>query len=257
MWIVPPLPVSDAIDIYIDLFGSIDAMTSEARDTEHLRGLTSRLTPWVQAWFVYSFNEDIFFERDLDKYNRVPAWFVELDYLITGGMLVEDVLNVTQDPMYDPATEDFQGYGFYHAKNGKNWWIFRRLLQTPGFGRSMDTWEAVDRSNIGAVEYGMEAARAYRMWGIREGFLDHVKPAAIKLPSEIGGIDPRLGVPALAGPRRHYDLSGPEEFGAFFGVRPVPIVREDVQWVQYLRRHTYDIKDQLEKEKKGDIRKRR
>jgi hypothetical protein len=102
----------------------------------------------------------------------------------------------------------------------------------------------------------MEAARAYRMWGVREGFLDPVRPK-LKLPSELGGIDPVLGVPGLAGPRRHYDLSGPEEFSAILGVRPVPIARDDIQWIQLMRRHSYDIKDQIEKQEEGDVLDRR
>ena len=249
MFIPPPLPVTDAVGFYVDGVGSLEALTSSARDTEHLRGMVSRLTPWVQAPFVAAFNEDIFFERDLDKYNRVPAWFIEADYMITGGTLIEGVLDVDDQAMYDPVTEDFPGQGFYHARNGKAWWVFRRLLQIPGFGRSMDVIESLDRSNIGAVELPLEGLRAVRMKGVREGYLDYPRPERIgELPSDIS--------PELAGPR-HGELSSAEELSGFFGLRPVLLTKEDVKWAQYLRRHGYDIKDQIKKEEEGDVLKRR
>ena len=248
MFILPPLPFTDAVGLWVDVLGSAEAMTSAARDTEHLRGMMSRLTPWIQAGPVFMFNEDIFFERDLDKYNRVPAFFVEADYMLTGGMVVEDILDIDDQPMYEPLTEDFPGLGFYHARNGKYWWVLRRLIQTPGFGRSMDVIESLDRSNIGAVEIAMEGLRTVRMHGVRHGYLDYPRPARVKLPSDIS--------PDLAGPRAG-ELSGPEELSAFFGVRPIPIAQEDVMWARYLRRHSYDVKDQIKKEEEGDIYTRR
>ena len=249
MWITPPLPFADVVNLYVDLFGTVESMTSSAKNPDPIRATMARLTPWVQAPFIMAFHKDLFFDRDLDKINRVPSVFIEADYMLTGGMISEDLLDVTDQPKYDPMTETVPGFGFYHAQNGKAWWVLTKFLQVPGFGRSMSVLESLDRANTGAVEVPLKAAKAFRMYGVREGFLDYPKPKNFKLPSDLSE--------DIAGPRHYNELSGFDEFMGFMGIRPVPITKENVKWAQLIRRHGYDLKDQVKKDEQSDMYKRR
>ena len=87
------------------------------------------------------------------------------------------------------------------------------------------------------------------MYGVREGFLDYPKPKNFKLPSDLSE--------DIAGPRHYNELSGFDEFMGFMGIRPVPITKENVKWAQLIRRHGYDLKDQVKKDEQSDMYKRR
>ena len=49
MWITPPLPFADVVNLYVDLFGTVESMTSSAKNPDPIRATMARLTPWVQA----------------------------------------------------------------------------------------------------------------------------------------------------------------------------------------------------------------
>jgi len=148
MYIVPPLPYDDAMMWPIDLF---DALRGE---NEAIRSLVGHVAPWWQAPFVFAQEKDLFWGKELELYNRVPTWLVEWDLNMTGGMLVKDVFDVQLRAHADPNKADAPGMDrWYHARNGKAWWIWRNLLQFPTAGRSMDTISSLDRANIGAVEW--------------------------------------------------------------------------------------------------------
>ena len=155
MFITPPLPMMDAVNLYVDLF-DVGFGSGKAR-AEAGRMLYTRLTPWIQFPAVAAMDKDPFWDKSLEDYNRVPTWLVELDRGIFGGALVDGFLDITpvSRSHLDPTRADMPGHpeeGWFHAQNGVGWWLWRNMAQWPGAGRSMDTINAIDRANLGAVE---------------------------------------------------------------------------------------------------------
>ena len=191
MFITPPLPMVDAIGMYLDMFD-----IAKHGDDEALRALVSRVTPWVQAPFVAATGKDIFWGKELEMYNRVPAWLVEFDLAMTGGMLVRDTFKVQWRAHANPSKADIVGHeegGWWHAENGLAWWSWRSLMQLPGGGRSMDTINFIDRANLGGVELVVSGARAFREAGVRLNLLEPVVGLNVRT-FEGDTMGPRAGV---------------------------------------------------------------
>ncbi len=144
----PPLPAVDTLNLYLDLY-AVAAQPGETRQNA-VRGLVARTTPWVQAPFVAATGQDIFYGRELQDFDDVPPWLVAMDYSLTGGALVHDVLDVV------PVTTDNPGRWFndssavrFTPRNGIAWWAWRNLGSAlPGAGRNMDTIDAMDRAGL-------------------------------------------------------------------------------------------------------------
>ena len=161
-FITPPLPMMDVLNLYVDLADSISTLMGTQNNQQALRGITSRLMPHYQAPFVFTTNQDLFYDRSLDDYNKVPPWLVELDRAITGGLLVDSLFDVQLRSHLDQTRADVVGLpeeGWFHARNGRAWWVWRNLIQVPISGRGMDTMNWLDRSNIGAVEMLVRTVR--------------------------------------------------------------------------------------------------
>ena len=162
-YITPPLPMMDALNLYVDIVDAAGPLRGKTTREDALRGLASRFMPHIQALPVLATGQDIFYNRSLDDYNKVPPWLVELDRAITGGMIVDGAFNITPRSHLDATKADQIGLpeqGWFHAKNGKAWWIWRNLMQTPGGGRSMDTFNWLDRANTGILEAFVAATRS-------------------------------------------------------------------------------------------------
>jgi hypothetical protein len=160
----PALPIGDIIGMVSDI---ANITTDEGQ-----RGLVSKVSPVMQAPFVFATGADLFSGRDIGNYNKIPTYYYELDMNVSGGVAMRSLFGAqwreNKDGMAND-TDDSRGY--YHATNEKAWWLFRNILQIPGIsGRSMSTLESFDRAEIGAVEAMVEASRAYREAGGIEEF---------------------------------------------------------------------------------------
>jgi len=220
MYIVPPLPYHDAIMWPIDLFGALKG------DNEALRGLVAHVSPWWQAPFVFATQKDIFWGKELELYNRVPTWLVEWDLNMTGGMLVKDLFDVQLRAHADPSKADAPGMErWYHARNAQAWWAWRNLMQFPTAGRSMDTISAIDRANIGPVEWinakTKELGRGY-------------DPASVILtrPSDFSEdtMTPRPGLTEL------------DEFLGLIGIRPMQIMHGHISGIKIQQRQIAELR---------------
>ena len=215
MYIVPPLPYDDAMMWPIDLF---DALRGE---NEAIRSLVGHVAPWWQAPFVFAQEKDLFWGKELELYNRVPTWLVEWDLNMTGGMLVKDVFDVQLRAHADPNKADAPGMNrWYHARNGKAWWIWRNLIQIPTAGRSMDTISSLDRANIGPVEWmNAKTKELGRGW-------DPASAAKMR-PSDFNEdtMSPRRGL-------EWYD-----ELLGLIGIRPLVVERGDIASKRKKQRH--------------------
>jgi hypothetical protein len=230
MFITPPLPMMDALNFYIDMFD-----IAKYGDDDAIRGMATRTAPWVQGPFVMATGKDIFWDKELNEYNKVPAWLVELDRALTGGSLVHGLFDIQYRPHRDPSKADISGeseQGWFHARNGRAWWVWRNLFQFPMAGRSMDTITYLDRSNLGAVEAAVRASRAYRRLGVELGVLEEV---------------PEMRTGDTFGPRT--GISSIQEFLGFLGFKPVmvPTLREQV--ARDLKQKQGEYKQAISREK--------
>ena len=230
MFITPPLPMMDALNFYIEMFD-----IAKYRDQEAISGMAGRAAPWVQAPFVMATGKDIFWDKELNEYNKVPPWLVELDLALTGGALVHGVLDISQRPHRDPSKAALSGEseeGWFHARNGKAWWIWRNLMQFPGAGRSMDTITYMDRANLGFVESAVRGSRGFRNFGNKLGLLEEV---------------PEMGTGDTMGPR--VGLSEAQEFAGYFGFKPVIIPKASEVTARDSKRRRGELKQALSREK--------
>jgi hypothetical protein len=163
--LAPPTGPLEPISFFIDVFGAMKG------DGDSIRGLASRTNVMIQAPFVLATDTEIFSGRDIYSSNRVPGWFIEIDRML-GGTVTNDILNVQLRPERDPTRSEMAGERWYHARNGKAWWMIRNILQVPGAGRSMDTIAMADRANIGIVEAMVDSARWARRSAADAGYVD-------------------------------------------------------------------------------------
>ena len=176
----PPLPYADVLMIWADLAAMAQEAALELASPGHFvppvnsvdkwGTITSRLHPFIQAFFVARTNKDLFYGRDLNGWNEVPPWFIEADFLISGGFLTDSILNIRPDVV----TEEDQvrsahrrsieeGDVSFYASDGRAWWAIRNLAHmVPGMGRNMDTMTSLDRANVGFVEMIVRLARYRR-----------------------------------------------------------------------------------------------
>ena len=147
MYALPPTPIMDGFNPIIDIIDSLKG-SDEAQ-----RMLGTKLVPWLQAPMVGMFDMDLFYGMQIDKFNRVPPFLVELDQA-WGGYL-HQILDLQPDSSTNMAYRHVEGDDdrpIMIARNGMNWYLMRNLVQIPPFGRYLTLFEALDRSNLGAVE---------------------------------------------------------------------------------------------------------
>ena len=71
MYVMPPIPVMDSINLIVDLYDSVRG------DEVSQRMLVTRLAPWYQALPVLALDIDPFYGTEIDRYNQVPPWLME------------------------------------------------------------------------------------------------------------------------------------------------------------------------------------
>ncbi len=225
-YILPPLPVMDAVNFPLEIFDmtmyeipELDSLRNAKAHQERLRAssaLLARFAPWYQAPLVAYSGMQPFGGRGIEEYNRIPQFFVELDETVLGGLLTNTYLNKSLKEVRDPASNEGIGDAgiYWHAENGFNWWAYRNLIQIPGFGRSMDGIQMLDRANAGPVEFSVEGARALRRLYKPESWTE-------PLPRQLA--EPRPG------------MTGREEFLGYLGARPVELPSEPEAFQRRMR----------------------
>ena len=176
----PPLPYADVIMLWGDLAGMAQESVLELaapghfvppeNDIDKWKTITTKLHPWIQSAFVATTNKDLFYGRDLNGWNEVPPWFIEWDFLISGGFLTDSILNIRPNvvseehqirSVYRRSIEE--GSTSFYADDGRAWYVIRNLMHMiPGMGRNMDTITSLDRANVGFVEMTVRLARYRR-----------------------------------------------------------------------------------------------
>ena len=159
MTVAPQTPINDVLAILMDMYEGAHG------DEQAQRMLLGKVAPWVQAPFVIATDFDIFYGQPLGDFNEIPPWLVEWDLAVTGGMLY-DLFDITERHKRNPKSRMVEGDEFrpyYHAGNGKAWWIFRNLIQIPGAGRSMSWMTQLDRSDMYMMEAITEGLRSARL----------------------------------------------------------------------------------------------
>ena len=159
----PQVPINDALGL---MYSTVALPLGEETNTS----VVTKLSPAVQAPFVYAMNRDFFSGRELsgpNAYNPVPAHLVEWDQNVLGGIL-SAVLDIEWRPAKDPSKANSPEYmGYYQANNGFAWWMMRNVVQNiPGVpfgaGRALSTGESWDRAGVGLIESIIEASQYYR-----------------------------------------------------------------------------------------------
>ena len=159
MTVLPMTPLMDTLNLLLDIYDSAYG------DEEAQRMLLTKVAPWWQAPFIIGTNFDIFYGKSMSEYNEIPPWLIEWDLAVTGGQLYE-LFDVTEQYKKNPRSRLVEGdehRPYYHAQNGKAWWIYRNLIQIPGAGRSMSWMTQLDRSDIGIMEGITDVLRNVRL----------------------------------------------------------------------------------------------
>jgi len=225
--LAPPTGPMEPISFFMDVFGAMSG------DGEATRGVVSRSNVMLQAPFVLATDTEIFSGRDIYSSNRVPGWFVEIDRML-GGTITNDILNVQLRPERDPTRAEMAGEQWYHARNGKAWWMLRNVLQVPGAGRSMDTISMADRANIGVVESMVDSARWARRSAVEAGYAD---------PVPMGTVD-------TAGPRGN--LTEGDELMSLLGFKTITIPTRGVAEDRLAEEQQRLMLDKIKELEKGD-----
>ena len=260
--VLPPINLMDMLSFMSELYNL--GSKSDAVSQEALRMLVSRTTPWVQTPFVLATEKDIFFGRELDrKPNQVPPWLVEWDLNVTGGVLY-DFLGIKPVWATRPQYDDVPGRMIYVARNAKAWWLWRNMVQIPMAGRSVDTITALDRSNIGAVEfmtmltheYAELTEPLYKQMGWLAG-PEKRHPVDWDLPEGDWRRDtmlPRADMMAIdeEGQARPTDFSW-IEFAGFLGLRAKYIEREDQAIFRLYETKRLELEASIKKKEPTDL----
>ena len=156
--VLPPLPAADHLALWVDIFHALNSSEPAAG-----REMLAKLAPEYQAFFVLGLNYDIFAGRDLAAFNTVPAWMVEMDRQLNGGVVVDDLFKVRKTQNRDPSRDEAPGQDRWEptGDGAKWWWVFRNILQAPPFGRSTDTITQMARADW-FVGGAVDGARWYR-----------------------------------------------------------------------------------------------
>tara|TARA_R100001510_G_scaffold3154_1_gene2434 strand:+ start:13234 stop:20295 length:7062 start_codon:yes stop_codon:yes gene_type:complete len=170
MYVMPPLPIMDSINLVLDTYDAF------GQDKEARRMLLTRLVPWLQAPLVAATDLDLFYGKNIDRFNRISPWLVEWDLGATGGVL-KRTLDFEEYTYRNPALRQVEGDDdrpITIAKNGMDWYILRNMVQLPPFGRYATLFDAADRADLGVVEGTTEMVRTARRFAEDEGLVERV-----------------------------------------------------------------------------------
>ena len=174
MYMLPPLPVMDPIELILNLFESATgSYDEEGEGLKSLQMLGTKLAPWYQMPIVGMTQTDLFRGTNINNYNNVSPWLMELD-LALGGYL-RDSFDVTRDTSKNPrmrAVEGDEDRQYWRAQAGFNYWMFKNMIHVPGSGRSMHIIDALDRGDLGVVEDFVRLVKGVRLEAEDKGLAD-------------------------------------------------------------------------------------
>jgi hypothetical protein len=222
--VAPQLGVIDAINLNADIIDTLTAALGmrDGGASDPLIELFARTTPHLQLPIALAFDIDPFSKRSLDSGNRVPANIVEIDRMMTGGVFVDDVLNVHRAPGRDPMNDEAEYQDEWKPGNPRWWYLFTKL----GAGRMLDTLAAMDRAGLRPVELLVEGARAVDRSGGKE-------------PGEGDAMQPRAGI------------TEGEELAGVFGIKPVRLDTPEVAKDRLYYRRRQEIRQATKDAEKG------
>ena len=203
MYITPPVPAYDAWGLISELTMALGG------DPGAQRYMATQINPWIQAPFVLAGQKEFFYDKDINRYNPVPPFIMHLDDTILGGTFRE-IFDIVPRPQLDPSRRYVEGQeheGYWHAQNGKLWWLWKNTLQFPGAGRSMDTLSYLDRANLGPMELLSAITRSIHEQGVDVGVWEKSKHLT-EINKQMG---PRTG------------LTESDELLGLLGIKPFPI----------------------------------
>ncbi|MAH50517.1 hypothetical protein CMI37_32140 [Candidatus Pacearchaeota archaeon] len=204
MYITPPMPVYDA-------WGLLTEMVMALQGDEHAkRYMITNINPWIQAPFVLASQRDFFYGKDINTFNEVQPFIMNLDRTILCGMFSE-VFDIAPNPQIDLSRRYVEGREHdphYLARNGSLWWIWKNMIQIPFAGRSMDTMAYLDRTNLGPMELLAYISRSIHEYGAKVGAWETNQQLSIY--NEEAG--PRAGL-------KWYD-----ELLGLLGIKPFPVL---------------------------------
>ena len=169
MYVMPPLPIMDSLNLVIDLYDGL------GEDKEARRMLLTRIVPWFQAPLVAATDLDFFYGKNIDRFNRVSPFVVQMD-LATGGFFRRS-LEFENYVYRNPALRQVEGDDdrpITIAKNGLLYYGLRNLVQLPPFGRYGFLIDAADRADLGVVEGITEMTKEARISAEEMGLVEPI-----------------------------------------------------------------------------------
>jgi len=203
MYITPPVPAYDAWGLISELTMALGG------DPGAQRYMATQINPWIQAPFVLAGQKEFFYDKDINRYNPVPPFIMHLDDTILGGTFRE-IFDIVPRPQLDPSRRYVEGQeheGYWHAQNGRLWWLWKNTMQFPLAGRSMDTLSYLDRANLGPMELLASITRSIHEQGVDVGVWEKSKHLT-EINKQMG---PRTG------------LTETDELLGFIGIKPFPV----------------------------------
>jgi len=203
MYITPPVPAYDAWGLISELIMALGG------DAGAQRYMATQINPWIQAPWVLAGQKEFFYDKDINRYNPVPPFIMHLDDTILVGTFRE-IFGIVPRPHLDPSRRYVEGEeygGYWHAENGRLWWLWKNTLQFPFAGRSMDTMAYLDRANLGPMELLANITRSMHEYGVDVGVWEKSKHLT-EINKQMG---PRTG------------LTEGDELLGLLGIKPFPI----------------------------------
>jgi len=159
LFLPPPLSVADSYGVYAEMADAIGG------DAESQRQLVGRATPWVQWGAIWAMDKDFFFGRDLSDDNTIPMWFIELDLVMTGGLLVLGQLDMEPQRVQGMQGRLSPNEAFRYVPGNSEaafaWHNIRNMgSMVPGLGRNLQTLTGLSHAMPGLTERVMDAAWA-------------------------------------------------------------------------------------------------
>ena len=230
MYMTPPIPAYDAFGFIAELVGAVSG------DADSLAYMAQQVNPWLSALPILVTQKDFFYQKDLNQYNPVPPWMAHIDATLLGNSLrvgfgIEEVQQIDLSRRY---VEGDEYSGHYRAMNGRTWWIFKNLVQTPGFGRSMDTISYLDRANLGPMEVLAKVSRMIHEQGATLGAWERNKYLS-RIHADMYA--PRTG------------LTETDELLGLIGIKPFPVPTSEAAsqkiikaWELYLGKAAFEAR---------------
>lgn len=206
-YISKPVTAVDGFMLWADIYDMAAGILSRKGDRDAMANMVGKLHPSIQAPAVGATGTDIFSGRRIDDYNNVPMWFIAEDRAMTGGLIVDKMLNVHPIPEHDPARRQNPDIPYvWRTDNGWRWWAIQNLgAGIPGLGRTLTTMDTLDRaSNKGPAELLVETTQK-----ARESVGMERAPVHPLITTEMAG--PRAG------------LTEGDEMSGFYGLRVTPV----------------------------------